>query len=275
MAKKYYWLKLRESFFDEKKLKKLRSIAGGDTFTIIYLKMMLKSLQDNGVLYYEGLEDTFAKELAMDINEEPENVQVTVDFLLRVGLLEDKGTEFSMPDVMASIGSESESAERVRRFRANHKPAKALPENEDVTQCNVTCNEPVTTCNTEIEIEKRRDREEIEKIREDRTPRGEFKNVLLSESEVNRLRACVGNAKADEAIRYLDEWIEEDPKRKKEYKKKKHYLCIRRWVLSALDEREKRSGTVNKTDKYSTASKMKPLEAFWEKKRREIGDDSQ
>lgn len=272
MAKKYYWLKLRESFFDDKKLKKLRSIAGGDTFTIIYLKMMLKSLQDNGVLYYEGLEDTFAKELAMDINEEPENVQVTVDFLLRVGLLEDKGEEFSMPDVMASIGSESESAERVRRFRANHKPAKALPENEDVTQCNVTCNEPVTTCNTEIDIEKRRDREETDKIREEKTPHGEFQNVLLSISDISKLRDVVGVMKTDEAIQYLDEWIEEDPKRKKDYKKKNHYLCIRRWVLTAIDERDKRSG--NQNEKYSTASKMKPLEAFWEKKRKEIGDDS-
>lgn len=271
MSKRYYWLKLRESFFDEKKLKKLRSIAGGDTFTIIYLKMMLKSLQDNGVLYYEGLEDTFAKELAMDINEEPENVQITVDFLLRVGLLEDKGAEFSMPDVMASIGSETASAERVRRFREAHTEPKALHCNADVTQSNAD----VTNCNTEIEIdiEKRRDREETEKIREEKTPHGEFQNVLLSISDISKLRDVVGVVKTDEAIRYLDEWIEEDPKRKKDYKKKNHYLCIRRWVLTALDERDKRSG--NQNEKYSTASRMKPLEAFWEKKRKEIGDDSE
>ena len=43
MAKKYYWLKLKADWFSDKRIKKLRSIAGGDTYTIIYLKMMLLS----------------------------------------------------------------------------------------------------------------------------------------------------------------------------------------------------------------------------------------
>ena len=41
--KKYYWLKLKEDFFRDKKIKKLRKIAGGDTYTIIYLKYLSKS----------------------------------------------------------------------------------------------------------------------------------------------------------------------------------------------------------------------------------------
>ena len=43
-TKKYYWLKLNEGFFRDKKIKKLRKIAGGDTYTVIYLKMQLLSL---------------------------------------------------------------------------------------------------------------------------------------------------------------------------------------------------------------------------------------
>ena len=31
--KKYYWLKLKEDFFRQKEIKKLRKIAGGDTYT--------------------------------------------------------------------------------------------------------------------------------------------------------------------------------------------------------------------------------------------------
>ena len=41
--KRYYWLKFRDDFFDSKRIKKLRKMAGGDTYTIIYLKMMLKT----------------------------------------------------------------------------------------------------------------------------------------------------------------------------------------------------------------------------------------
>ena len=44
--KKYYWLKLKDDFFRDKKMKKLRNIAGGDTYTIIYLKMQLLSLKN-------------------------------------------------------------------------------------------------------------------------------------------------------------------------------------------------------------------------------------
>ena len=42
-GKRYYWLKMEENFFNDKRVKKLRKIAGGDTYTIIYLKMMLSS----------------------------------------------------------------------------------------------------------------------------------------------------------------------------------------------------------------------------------------
>ena len=48
MGKRYYWLKLPDDFFRQKPIKKLRRIAGGDTYTIIYLKMLLVSLKNEG-----------------------------------------------------------------------------------------------------------------------------------------------------------------------------------------------------------------------------------
>ena len=57
--KKYYWLKLKEDFFRQPRMKKLRKVAGGDTYTIIYLKMQLLSLENEGTLFFEGIEDDF------------------------------------------------------------------------------------------------------------------------------------------------------------------------------------------------------------------------
>lgn len=37
--KRYYWLKLKNNWFNDKRIKKLRSVAGGDTYVIIYLKI--------------------------------------------------------------------------------------------------------------------------------------------------------------------------------------------------------------------------------------------
>ena len=88
MAKRYYWLKLKEDWFSDKRIKKLRSIAGGDTYTVIYLKMMLLSLKDEGKLYFEGVENDFASEIALALDEGVEDVKLTLTFLEQHGLIE-------------------------------------------------------------------------------------------------------------------------------------------------------------------------------------------
>lgn len=122
MGKRYYWLKLKEDFFDSKRIKKLRRLAGGDTFTIIYLKMQLKAMKSDGYLQFDGLEKTFAEELALDIDEEPENVQVTLSYLISCGLIETSDDlTFFLPFSVENTGSEGSSTKRVREYRAREK----------------------------------------------------------------------------------------------------------------------------------------------------------
>ena len=161
-TKRFYWLKLKEDFFRQKEIKKLRKIAGGEIFTIIYLKMLLRSMKDGGKLYYEGIEDNFAGELALDIDENEDNVKMTVAFLMANGILiQNREDEYELLTVNEMTGSECESAHRVRRMRAQQALAgsqQALQSNVDVTGSNAA----VTTCNTEIEKENKRKREEQE-----------------------------------------------------------------------------------------------------------------
>lgn len=144
-------MKLSEDFFRQKEIKQLRKIAGGDTFTIIYLKMLLRSLKDNGKLYYEGFENNFASEVALDIDEDVENVKVTVSFLIAKGILVQCDTdEYELLTAGTMTGSEGDSARRMRKLRTQ----KMLASQSD---------SGVTRCDTEIEkeIEKRdRGREE-------------------------------------------------------------------------------------------------------------------
>lgn len=53
--KRYYWIQLAQDFFKSKEMKLLRKIAGSDTHTIIYLKMMVISLENGNVNYLKGL----------------------------------------------------------------------------------------------------------------------------------------------------------------------------------------------------------------------------
>lgn len=79
---------------------------------------------------------------------------------------------------------------------------------------------------------------------------GEYKNVLLSQEEIEKLTAEIGAYRVGQAIKFLDEYIEETG-----YKKKSHFLTIKRWVLKALAEREQ---------KGRGAGNAKPLEASFD-----------
>lgn len=146
--KRYYWLKLFDDFFTSKRIKKLRNLAGGDTYTIIYLKMQLKSLKDEGYLYFDGVMDDFAEELALDIDEKPEDVKITIQYLLSVGLLETNNDEvYKLTFMDRLIGSETASTQRVRDFRERQKEQKAL-------HCNANETQVKQVGNVEIDIEK-------------------------------------------------------------------------------------------------------------------------
>lgn len=128
--KRYYWIQLKEGFFKQKEIKKLRKIAGGDTYTVIYLKMLLAAVKQGNKLFFEGVEDTFPEELALELDEDPENVKVTLSFLERQGLIQVMGEdEFLLLQCEEMVGSENESAARVRRYREK----KALQSNTGVT----------------------------------------------------------------------------------------------------------------------------------------------
>ena len=159
-GKRYYWLKLKDDFFTSKRIKKLRNQAGGDTYTIIYLKMQLLAMKTDGVLTWTGLEENFAEELALDLDEKPDDVEVTLLYLLKVGLAETQDQQhFFFPYAVENTGSEQASAKRVRDYRKRQETlqcnATPLQSNDDVTRVKRLCNGE-----KEIEIESReRDRE--------------------------------------------------------------------------------------------------------------------
>lgn len=125
--KRYFWLKLQEGFFQQKAMKKLRSVEKGETYLIVYLKLQLASVKEGGVLTFDGIENTLAEELALQIDEESEDVSITVDFLTRHKLLVALSeTETLLTEAVENIGSEGSSAKRMRDFRARQAEKASL-----------------------------------------------------------------------------------------------------------------------------------------------------
>jgi len=130
MAKVYYWLKLKNDFFRNKEIKKLRNIAGGDTYTIIYLKMQLLSIKDEGIIVYEGTEEDLAEQLSLELDENIEDIKLTLNFMQINKLIEQLDEEtFLLNKVPELIGKETGAASRMRKMRN-----KVTPLLQDVTQ---------------------------------------------------------------------------------------------------------------------------------------------
>ena len=230
--KRYYWLKLKEDYFNSPKIKKLRKIAGGDTYTIIYLKMQLLSISNNGIITFEGIESTLEEELALKLDEQLEDVQLTLTYLKAQGLLEQNENEFLLPEASDNIGSESDSAERVRLFR-ERKKQNLLQCNDSVTQVKqISISNSISNSNS---ISISNEEKEIKKEKEQKHKYGEYKNVLLTDTELQRLKEEFGEKETEKAITYLDEYIE-----MKGYKAKSHYLAMRKWVFNALKEQKQK-----------------------------------
>lgn len=185
--KRYWWLKLPEDFFNQIEIKLLRKIAGGDTYTIIYQKMLLLSLKNGGLLYFEGFADKFAEEIALTIDEKIENVEVTLNFLKSKNLIVelDKMT-YEMQKAKIMIGSETASAERKRRQREREREISQLE--------NGTDSQNDGTMSQASHVEKKR--EDIEKIREEKDT-----NSFLSVYFETFTKLAMKNNKLREAVK--------------------------------------------------------------------------
>jgi flagellar biosynthesis GTPase FlhF len=122
-----WWLKLEYAFFFDKRVCALRRKLG-DRALIFYEKIMLRSLENSCTMRFEGLEETFEDEIAVDIMEDNgDSVQLIreiMDFLIQHRLMieqEDKSFLFTQAAEMS--GDECSSAERMRRMRERNREA--------------------------------------------------------------------------------------------------------------------------------------------------------
>lgn len=175
MAKRYYWLKMKKDFATDKRIKKLKKIPGGYNFAFIYLEMILNAVDSDGIILYEGIEDTLAKEIALELDEDSDAVQITVSYLMSVGLMEDLGGgKFLLPYVTENLGSEGASAKRMRDLRERQKALqcneKPKIESQKASHCDTNVTnvlhvgdvETETDIETDIDIET--DRQEYKKM---------------------------------------------------------------------------------------------------------------
>lgn len=261
IARKYYWLKLKNDWFSSKVIKKLRKVAGGDTYTIIYLKMQLLSLKNEGKLYYEGIENSFAEELALDLDEDTDDVKITVSFLQSNGLLEAlEADEYLLTAVPTAIGSETASAERKRRQRERENQIEASSEQRLICDNVTNSSQVVTNSHTEIDIEKELELESNTSIcaeRECSTPEPEpiitlplntSEEYPFFEKDILEFSELYPAVDILQAMRGMKGWLMTNPTRRKTKR------GIKRFVNSWLAKEQDRGGTLNRVPNTNFAN---------------------
>ena len=130
--KRYYFLKISKQFWRDKAIKKLRRLPGGDTYAIIVQEICLEALESDNRLYYDGIEDTFAQELALTLDEDPTAVQVAVDFLLSIGwMTREEEDAYYVPKSEELSGSITSRGMRKQRQKEREK---LLADSKDAEQ---------------------------------------------------------------------------------------------------------------------------------------------
>ncbi len=192
-GKRYFWLKLYDDFFGSMRIKKLRKLAGGDTYLIIYLKLQLKAMKTDGIIKYTGLEQNIAEEIALDIDEQPDDVKVTLSFLVGCGLAETNAESSYMflPYAVKNTGSEGSDTQRKRESRAK---LKLLAAENGTESGQLPDNVRTLSGNSHVEKEK-----EIEIETRDRD-KSKRKKQDSAEAVVDLIRAYTENEQLQDAL---------------------------------------------------------------------------
>ena len=152
-TKIYFWLKVDKKFFDNLFIKRLKNMPGGYTMTVIYIRLMLESLEDDCILYYEGYFDNLVQELALKLDVSEDDINMTVAYFTKCGLIQiDDDGHATLSQAKAMVESETNWAKYKRDQRKN---SQDIPKLENVQNKKTISN----SCPTDIEIDKESDKE--------------------------------------------------------------------------------------------------------------------
>lgn len=159
--KRFYWIKLRENFFQQETIDWLMEQENGSAYIVLYLKMCLLTANTSGELIRTIGDMTIPyepKKISQKTGFDIDTVNVALSLFKHLGLIEETQEGIPvMPEVKNMVGCESESAARVRKYR---KKEKALQSNTEVTNKALQSNVEIRDKSIEYRDKSKENREE-------------------------------------------------------------------------------------------------------------------
>ena len=223
--RKYYYLKLKDNFFDGDSIVLLENMQDGILYSNILLKLYLKSLKNGGRLQLDEHIPYTAQMIATLTRHQIGTVERALNIFRQLGLVEElDGGLLYMTDIELMIGQSSTEAERKRAARLENKAL--LPTRTNGGHLS-------DICPPEIEIKKEIDIEsEKERYTGQPTPAvyGRYKNIFLTDTELEALK----NELPEKWSFYVERLSEYMASKGKSYDN--HAATIRRWAVSDTEK---------------------------------------
>jgi len=248
--KKYYYLKLKDNFFDSDEMIILESMPDGYIYSNILLKLYLRSLKYQGRLMFNDKIPFNSTMLAQVTRHSVGDVEKSIRIFNDLGLIEvlDNGAIY-LADIQNFIGESSTEADRKRGYRQRIELEKqALLTSGQMSDKCPDKNPPEIEIEIEKDIEIEKEiKNEPKKKNTTRHKYGEYKNVLLSDDQLEKLKS-----------EFPDDW-EQRIDRVSEYcestgKTYKNYLAtIRNW---AKKDKTQPNQSIRKKQPYVRQEKL-------------------
>ena len=184
-AKKYYWLKLKEDFFEDDTIEWIEEQPGGERYSLFYLKLCLKSLKTDGILIRnvgDMLIPYDERKLAEITKTDVDTVRVAMSLFKKIGLVQIlENGEIYMAQLQNMVGSESKWAEKKRLQRAKAaEHALPAPDNSEGGD-----NVPHLSTKCPIEIEKEKETEkELDKEKETEKENIDYSRIINTYNDI-------------------------------------------------------------------------------------------
>ena len=226
------WIKIAVDMFDNRKIKQIGSIPEGDSLLLMWVQLLCLAgnVNDGGFIYLTKEIPYTDEMLATQFNKPISTVRLALKTFEQFGMIEiiNNMIFLSSWEKYQSIDRLTEIREQTRARVAKHREKqKLLAAGQLDGESNVTSNVTVTQGNVlEKDIDKDIDKDKNKSISK-KSPRhkhGEYQNVLLSDDDLEKLKAEYP-ADWDQRIQRLSEYMASSGK-----SYKNHLATIRNWA---------------------------------------------
>lgn len=236
------WIKITTDIFSDEKILLLEQMPDADSLLVIWFKLLCMAGKENnyGVFLMRN-RMPYTEDMLATIFRRPLNtVRLALATFEAYGMIEIEDDIIYIPnwEKHQNIDGMEKIKEQNRIRKQRQRERQKL-----IGECHVTSRDGHATDKNRIDKNRIEEDNSISDSAESSpTPKkavkhkyGEYKHVLLTDDEKEKLIETYGNTMTDKLIKHLDEYIE-----MKGYKAKSHYLAIKNWVVNAVNEREKK-----------------------------------